>query len=266
MITKQRTESKHGEYVIETKNIKKCYGQEGKCEITVLNDINIHVERGSFVSIMGPSGSGKTTLLDILGCLLKPTEGDVYLDGKKINDLSDDELALIRRGKIGFVFQQYNLIQSFTALENVEMPMRIAGKSRWEAEDKAKRLLNLVGLDDRMTHKPSELSGGQQQRVAIARSLINDPKIILGDEPTGNLDTKTGEIILNLLKKLNKEEGYTMVVVTHDPSVAQYSDKIINLLDGEVLNETYPDGSREHEAKKGRTSGSSAFQFRKEEK
>lgn len=245
----KRNEPTHAEYLIETKGVKKCYGME-KCEVTALNNIGMHVERGSFVSIMGPSGSGKTTLLDIIGCLLKPTSGDVYIDGKKINGLTDDELALIRREKIGFVFQQYNLIPSSTALENVEIPLRIAGKSKWEAEDKAKRLLKLVGLEDRMSHRPSELSGGQQQRVAIARSLANDPKIILGDEPTGNLDTKTGEMILNLLRKLNREDGYTIIVVTHDSRVAQHSDKIINLLDGEVLNETYPDGSREHEAMK----------------
>ncbi len=238
------------EHVIETKGVRKCYGEESTCEVTALNNINIHVEKGSFVSIMGPSGSGKTTLLDVLGCLLKPTSGDVYIDGKNVIGLDDDELALIRREKIGFVFQQYNLIPSSTALENVEIPLRIAGRARWESEDKAKRLLKLVGLEDRMAHKPSQLSGGQQQRVAIARSLANDPKIILGDEPTGNLDTKTGEMILNLLKKLNKEEGYTIVVVTHDPRVAQHSDKIINLLDGEVLNETYPNGSREHDARR----------------
>jgi len=238
------------DYVIETKNIKKCYGDG--CKVTALNDINIHVERGSFVSIMGPSGSGKTTLLDVLGCLLKPTSGDVYLDGKKVIGLDDNELAVIRKEKIGFVFQQYNLIQSYTAIENVELPLRIKGKSKWEAEDKAKRLLETVGLGDRLNHKPSQLSGGEQQRVAIARALANDPKIILGDEPTGNLDTKTGQKILNLLKELNQKEGYTLVVVTHDPRVAEYSDKIINLLDGEVLNETYPNDSRELEAKRGR--------------
>jgi len=241
------------EHVIETMDVTKCYGEEGTCEVTALNNINMHVEKGSFVSIMGPSGSGKTTLLDVIGCLLKPTSGNVYIDGKNVIGLDDDELALIRREKIGFVFQQYNLIPSSTALENVEIPLRIAGRSKWEAEDKAKRLLKLVGLEDRMVHKPSQLSGGQQQRVAIARSLANDPKIILGDEPTGNLDTKTGEMILNLLRKLNKEEGYTIIVVTHDSRVAQHSDKIINLLDGEVLNETYPNGSREHEARRRKT-------------
>jgi putative ABC transport system ATP-binding protein len=236
--------------VIETKDIMKCYGDG--CKVTALHDVNIHVEKGSFVSIMGPSGSGKTTLLDVLGCLLKPTSGEVYIDGKKVIGLDDNELAVIRKEKIGFVFQQYNLIQSFTAIENVELPLRIKGKPKWEAQDKAKRLLETVGLGDRLTHKPSQLSGGEQQRVAIARALANDPKIILGDEPTGNLDTKTGQKILNLLKQLNKDEGYTIVVVTHDPRVAEYSDKIINLLDGQVLNETYPDGSMEHEARIGR--------------
>jgi putative ABC transport system ATP-binding protein len=247
---KSRSEPKHAEYLIETRNVRKCYGMESKCEVTALQNIGIHVERGNFVSIMGPSGSGKTTLLDIIGCLLKPTEGEVYIDGKNVIGLTDDELALIRREKIGFVFQQYNLIPSSTALENVEIPLRIAGRSKWEAGDRATRLLKLVGLGDRMTHRPSELSGGEQQRVAIARSLANDPKIILGDEPTGNLDTKTGEMILGLLKNLNRKEGYTIIVVTHDPRVAQHSDKIINLLDGEVLSETYPEGSREHEARR----------------
>jgi putative ABC transport system ATP-binding protein len=246
-----KSEKPHAGYVIETRGVKKCYGME-KCEVTAVQNIGIYAERGSFVSIMGPSGSGKTTLLDIIGCLLKPTEGEVYIDGKNVIGLSDDELALIRREKIGFVFQQYNLIPSYTALENVEIPLRIAGKSKWEAQDRATRLLRLVGLGERMTHRPSELSGGEQQRVAIARALANDPKIILGDEPTGNLDTKTGEMILGLLRNLNRKEGYTIIVVTHDPRVAQHSDKIINLLDGQVLNETYPEGSREHEARRRR--------------
>ncbi|MCX6814221.1 MAG: ABC transporter ATP-binding protein [Candidatus Aenigmarchaeota archaeon] len=236
--------AKKSQYVIETKDIMKCYGKEGKCLTTVLQDVNIAIEKGSFISIMGPSGSGKTTLLDIVGCLLKPTQGEVFIDGVKTGELTDDELAKIRRQKMGFVFQQYNLIPSNTALENVEIPLRIAGKSKWEAEDKAKRLLQMVGLGDRLTHKPSELSGGEQQRVAIARALANDPEIILGDEPTGNLDTKTGQVVLNILKKLNEEEGYTIVVVTHDSRIAQHADKIINLLDGSVVREDHPNGNR----------------------
>jgi putative ABC transport system ATP-binding protein len=228
---------KPDDYVIRTKDVMKCYGEEGKCLVTVLQDVNLGIKKGEFVSIMGPSGSGKTTLLDILGCLLKPTQGNVFIDGVKTADLSDDELAEIRREKIGFIFQQYNLIPNATAIENVAISLRVAGKSKWEADDGAKRLLKLVGLEDRMTHKPSELSGGQQQRVAIARALANNPKIILGDEPTGNLDTKTGEIILNLLQQLNHKEGYTIVVVTHDPKIAKYTDKIINLIDGRVVKE-----------------------------
>jgi putative ABC transport system ATP-binding protein len=228
----------------------KCYGEEGKCVTTVLQEVNIGIRRGEFVSIMGPSGSGKTTLLDIIGCLLKPTEGDVFIDGVRTAELTDDELAVIRREKIGFVFQQYNLIPSATALENVSIALRIAGKSSWEARDKAKRLLEMVGLKDRLNNRPSELSGGEQQRVAIARSLANDPKIILGDEPTGNLDTKTGQLILNILKKLNEDEGYTIVVVTHDPRIAQYTDKIINLLDGRVLREDRPKGNKDLMIKK----------------
>src|SRR4030042_791543 len=217
----------------------KCYGEEGKCVVTVLQDVNVGIERGSFVSIMGPSGSGKTTLLDIIGCLLKPTQGEVFIDGVRTADLSDDELAEIRREKIGFIFQQYNLIPSISAMETVEISLRIAGKSNWEARDKAKRLLEMVGLKDRLKNRPSELSGGEQQRVAIARALANDPKIILGDEPTGNLDTKTGELILDILKDLNEKEGYTIVGVTHDPRIAKPTHKIINLLDGRVVREDH---------------------------
>ncbi|MEM4267090.1 MAG: ABC transporter ATP-binding protein [Candidatus Nanoarchaeia archaeon] len=226
------------QYVIQTKNVVKCYGEE-HCITTVLRGVSIKIESGSFVSIMGPSGSGKTTLLDIMGCLLKPTSGEVFIDGVRTADLTDNELAEIRREKIGFIFQQYNLIHSATAIENVEVPLRIAGKSKWEARDRAKMLLEMVGLKERLEHKPSELSGGEQQRVAIARALANNPKIILGDEPTGNLDTKTGEVILNILKELNKKQGYTIVVVTHDPRIAKHADKIIRLLDGMVLREEY---------------------------
>src|SRR4030042_1703139 len=187
----KKPEAKGPENVIRTKGVMKCYGEEGKCVVTVLQDVNVGIERGSFVSIMGPSGSGKTTLLDIIGCLLKPTQGEVFIDGVRTADLSDDELAEIRREKIGFIFQQYNLIPSNSAMENVEISLRIAGKSNWEARDKAKRLLEMVGLKDRLKNRPSELSGGEQQRVAIARALANEPQIILGDEPTGNLATKT---------------------------------------------------------------------------
>jgi putative ABC transport system ATP-binding protein len=185
---------------------------------------------------MGPSGSGKTTLLDIVGVLLKPTSGTVLIGGVDTSQLTDDELAKIRRKTIGFIFQQYNLVQSFTALENVELALRIGGKSRLEAKERALKLLDMVELSHRINNRPSQLSGGEQQRVAIARALANKPKIILGDEPTGNLDTKTGNKILGLLKKLNKEEGYTIITVTHDPEVSRIADRHIKLRDGVIIS------------------------------
>ncbi len=224
--------------VIEIKNVNKYYNQGLPSEVHVLKDVSICFTRGSFVSITGPSGSGKTTLLDIIGCLLKPTSGQVFIDGIDTKELSDNQLAKIRGEKIGFIFQQYNLVQSFTALENVEFALRIVGKSKHEAKKRARELLNIVGLSKRITHRPSELSGGEQQRVAIARALANDPKIILGDEPTGNLDTKTGNKILQLLKTLNKEKGYTIILVTHDPKVSTFANKIINIRDGKIIKET----------------------------
>ena len=226
------------DYVIETRDVKKIYNPGKEAETRAVDGISMKIRKGDFVSIMGPSGSGKTTLLDIIGVLLKPTEGEVFIDGKKVNGLSDSELAKIRGEKIGFVFQQYNLIPSITALENVELSLRVNGKGKKEAGERAEKLLEMVGLKERTEHRPSELSGGEQQRVAIARALANDPEIILGDEPTGNLDTKTGEKILELLQYLNKEKKYTIVVVTHDPSISAYTHKIINLKDGKVVRET----------------------------
>ncbi len=227
------------EYAIELKDVKKVYGKEEglEYEIEVLKGITLRIRRGSFVSIMGPSGSGKTTLLDIMGCLLRPTEGDVFIDGIKIDKLNDNELAEIRRNKIGFVFQQYNLISALTALENVELPLRIAGKTKKEAGERATELLKTVGLSHRLYNRPSQLSGGEQQRVAIARALANNPSIILGDEPTGNLDTKTGKFILRLLRELNRKKGYTVVLVTHDERVSAYADKIIKIQDGKIIKE-----------------------------
>lgn len=223
--------------IIITKNLHKYYGKGTSCEVHVLKGINLKIKKGSFTSIMGPSGSGKTTLLDIIGCLLRPTKGEIWIDGIKINELPDKELAKIRSRKIGFVFQQYNLIPSLTALENVEIPMRIAGKSKEFSRKRAKELLELVGLGKRIFHKPSQLSGGEQQRVAIARALANEPKIILADEPTGNLDTQTGDKIVKLLNILNKEKGYTILMVTHDPRIGKHADNIINLRDGEIVKE-----------------------------
>lgn len=220
--------------IVEVKGITKCFGEEGVCLVEVIKGIDLKIERGSFVSIMGPSGSGKTTFLDIIGCLLRPTQGEVFIDSQKVSNLGDRQLAKIRGKKIGFIFQQYNLIQSYTALENVELGLRINGKSKSEARSRSRDLLNLVGLGHRMSHRPSQLSGGEQQRVAIARALANEPTIILGDEPTGNLDSKTGFMILNLLKELNQKKGYTIIVVTHDQRVAKYTDKIINMMDGKI--------------------------------
>ncbi len=223
------------EHIAEAKNITKVYNPGMESEVRVLKDVDLSINKGDFVSILGPSGSGKTTLLDIIGCLLKPTTGKVVIDGIETNNLNDRELAKIRGEKIGFIFQQYNLISSSTALENVALTMRINGKSKNEAEERARKLLHMVGLGERLTHLPSQLSGGEQQRVAIARALANEPKIILGDEPTGNLDTKTGMKILNLLKDLNKEKGYTIILVTHDQRISGFANTVINIRDGEII-------------------------------
>jgi putative ABC transport system ATP-binding protein len=221
--------------IIEVKAVNKVFNPGMDNELHVLKDINLGIERGSFNAILGPSGSGKTTLLDMMGCLLKPTNGEILIDGVLTNELNDNELAHIRREKIGFVFQQYNLISSQTALENVELPMRIAGVHRRDSRKRGEKLLRMVGLGERMKHRPPQLSGGEQQRVAIARSLANNPRIIMGDEPTGNLDSKTGIAILDLMRKLNRENGYTIIVVTHDLKIKKYAKRIIRLMDGRVV-------------------------------
>lgn len=222
--------------VIEAKGITKIFNQGKESELTVLKGIDLKIHKGEVVVIMGPSGSGKTTLLDIIGCLLKPTEGRIFIEDVDVSQLNDNAIARIRGEKIGFIFQQYNLIPSASAQDNVELPLRINGKSKKEAREKAVSLLKLVGLGGRVDHRPGELSGGEQQRVAIARALANDPHIILADEPTGNLDTRTGQHILDLLGKLSSEKGYTIVVITHDPRVAPYGDRLIKLRDGEIVN------------------------------
>jgi putative ABC transport system ATP-binding protein len=223
--------------MIEGRGIVKIYNEGLESEVNVLRGINIKIKKGEMIAVMGPSGSGKTTLLDVVGCLLKPTSGQVLIEGVDVYDLLENEIAEIRRKKIGFVFQQYNLIPSFTALENVELPMRIAGMSKLRAQSRARSLLTTVGLAERVNHKPSELSGGEQQRVAIARSLANNPKIIMGDEPTGNLDSNTGKKVLELLRSLNKKEGYTLIMVSHDPRIREYVNKVINLMDGKIIKE-----------------------------
>jgi len=224
-------------YALKLEGVKKIYNEGKDNEVQALKGIDLAVRNREFVSIIGPSGSGKTTLLDIIGCLLQPTYGRVFLDSVETGRLSEAELARLRREKLGFIFQQYNLIPSFTALENVAFAMRIAGRKKEESFAKAKRLLETMGLGERMGHRPSQLSGGEQQRVAISRSLVNDPEIILGDEPTGNLDTKTGMKILDLLKNLNREKGYTIIVVTHDMRITKYCDRVIHIMDGEIRKE-----------------------------
>jgi len=220
------------DWVIEAKELTKVYIM-GEVQVNALCGLSMKVRRGEVVSIMGPSGSGKSTLMNIIGCLDRPTAGDYILDGVNISKLKDDQLASIRNHKVGFVFQSFNLLPRATALVNVELPMRYSGV-RNGRRDRARAALQAVGLEDRISHRPSELSGGQQQRVAIARALVNDPAIILADEPTGNLDSKSGVEIMNLLLKLNQERGTTLVIVTHDPEVAAQSQRIIHIRDGMV--------------------------------
>jgi len=218
---------------MKLEGVNKYYNKGMPSEVHVLKDVNLSIGHGDFVSIMGPSGSGKTTLLDILGILMRPTSGKVYIDNQDVSTLDDNELAKIRGQKLGFIFQQYNLVPNLTATENVELALRINNKPRDYARSKAVELLKEVGLGHRLNNKPSELSGGEQQRVAIARALSNEPNIILGDEPTGNLDTKSGSTILGLLNKLHKK-GYTIVMVTHDPNVSRITHRTVKLRDGEI--------------------------------
>ena len=221
--------------VIETKNLVKTY-KMGSVEVHALAGVSFTINRGEIVGIMGPSGSGKSTLMNILGCLDLPTSGEYDLDGEKVSKLSGDQLASIRNRKVGFVFQSFNLLSRQTALSNVELPLRYAGVTK-NRKDRARMMLETVGLGDRVNHRPTELSGGQQQRVAIARALINDPAILMADEPTGNLDSKSGREILDIILQLNKERGTTILVVTHDPTVAAQTQRIIRLRDGLLVEE-----------------------------
>jgi len=223
-----------GDSLIKLENVWKIY-QLGKVELTILKNITLDVSRGDFVVILGPSGSGKSTLLNLLGCLDLPTRGRAFLAGRDIAKLSEDELAQIRGKTIGFIFQQFNLLQNLSALENVMIPMIFQGKSESERRERAEFLLSSLGLGERILHRPSELSGGEQQRIAIARALSNNPEIIVADEPTGNLDSSTGKKIMEILINLHQEEKKTIIVVTHDPTIANYSNQIVNIKDGQLV-------------------------------
>jgi putative ABC transport system ATP-binding protein len=220
------------DWVIEARNLTKTY-MMGEFEVRALRDVSFTITRGEMVSIMGPSGSGKSTMMNTLGCLDRPTSGEYILDGESVADMNDDQLASVRNRKVGFVFQSFNLLSRLTALGNVELPLRYAGITEGRRE-RAQAALEAVGLADRMSHRPYELSGGQQQRVAVARSLVNNPAIIMADEPTGNLDSKVGKEIMNLLLNLNKDRGTTLIIVTHDPNIAEQTQRVIRLRDGEL--------------------------------
>jgi putative ABC transport system ATP-binding protein len=221
--------------IIQPIDLTKVYGM-GDATVAALDGVSLEIKAGEFVAIMGPSGSGKSTLMHILGCLSRPTSGQYILDGQDISDMSKKELALVRNQKLGFIFQAYNLLPRTTALRNVVMPMLYDRERKLtdeEGEQKALKMLEMVGLGDRTHHQPQELSGGQQQRVAIARALVNDPVLIIADEPTGNLDSHSGREILNLLRALN-QQGVTIVMVTHDPITAEYTQRVIHLADGKI--------------------------------
>jgi len=223
-------------YVIELQKVEKVYNEGKENELKVLKGIDLKIKEGEYASIIGPSGSGKSTLMHIMGCLDRPTRGTVLIDGQDVSKLNDEQLAKIRREKIGFIFQQFYLIPVLNALENVKVPMNLNNYKHIDKEARAKELLTQVGLSHRMYNFPNQLSGGEMQRVAIARALANNPKIILADEPTGNLDTKRGEEIINLLEKLNKE-GRTIIIVTHDMSIAKRAKRRIMIRDGVLVKE-----------------------------
>ena len=219
--------------VVNARDVTKVY-KMGEFDVHALRGVSLDIARSEVVSIMGPSGSGKSTLMNVLGCLDRPTDGEYLLDGEKVENLSDDQLSSIRNRKVGFVFQSFNLLPRQTALTNVVLPLRYAGVNNQEAHERAMAALEKVGLGDRIKHRPNELSGGQQQRVAIARSLVNDPAVILADEPTGALDSKSGQEIMELLLKMNEEQGTTLIFVTHDPRIAAMTQRTIHLKDGLV--------------------------------
>ena len=222
--------------VVTTIDLVKEY-RLGEVVVPALQGVNVKIEKGEFVAVLGPSGSGKTTLLNLIGGLDKPTKGRVYVDGGDLTAMSEKDLTGLRRKKIGFVFQFYNLIPVLTAFENVELPMVISGVSRQEAAKRAEKLLESVGLSNRARHRPDELSGGEQQRVAIARSLANRPSVVLADEPTGDLDTATGQQVLTMLLEMARQEDATVVVATHDPAVLHMADRVLRMRDGRIVAE-----------------------------
>lgn len=228
--------------IFEMKDIVKTFYQGTENELEVLHGISLTVHEGEFVSIVGPSGSGKSTLMNIIGALDRQTSGEYILDGVSMDDVDDNKLSKFRNQKIGFVFQTFNLIPRTSALKNVEMPMMYAGVSHKDRTAKAKELLKLVEMDDRMGHMPNELSGGQKQRVAIARSMANDPAIILADEPTGALDTYTGHLVMNLFHQLHKEQGKTIVLITHNPELAAETERILTIRDGRIVSDQRKEG------------------------
>jgi putative ABC transport system ATP-binding protein len=219
--------------VIEIEDVKKLY-RMGEIEVPALNGVSLQIQQGEMVAITGPSGSGKSTLMNIIGCLDTPSSGSYLLDGVDVSKMTDDEQAMVRNKKIGFVFQQFNLLPRTAALDQVELPMVYAGAA--DRKERALEALQSVGLGERVHHRPNELSGGQQQRVAIARALVNNPSIILADEPTGNLDSKSGVEIMNIFKSLNRDKGLTIILVTHDPSVADQAQRAIRVRDGQIVD------------------------------
>lgn len=224
------------EWVVDARDLTKVY-QMGDVEVHALRGLSMLIEPGEIVAIMGPSGSGKSTLMNMLGCLDSPTSGEYYLDGERVAGMVDDQLADIRNRKVGFVFQGFNLLPRSSALANVELPLRYSSTNGRSRRAMAKSALEVVGLGDRMNHRPNELSGGEQQRVAIARAIVNEPSILMADEPTGNLDTKSGDEIMELLLCLNHDQGTTLIVVTHDPEIAAHTGRVVNIRDGRVVME-----------------------------
>ena len=224
-------------WVVDASDLTKVYTM-GEVEVHALRGLSIKISPGEVMSIMGPSGSGKSTLMNMLGCLDRPTSGKYLLDGESVAELEDDQLADIRNRKVGFIFQTFNLLPRATALTNVELPLRYSAGFLGNRKERALEALEAVGLGDRVDHRPNELSGGQQQRVAIARALVNNPSIVMADEPMGNLDSKSGDEIMKLLLGMNKDRGVTLIIVTHDPEIAKHTKRIVHILDGRVENES----------------------------